>query len=58
MQLFGLSTFARTGLCAGIILLLSAPAVPAGSIAKATNCTCGMRKTTAPPLSRSIRTWR
>ena len=34
MQLFGLSTFARTGLCAGIILLLSAPAVPAGSIAK------------------------
>ena len=34
MKLFGLSTFARTGLCAGIILLLSAPAVPAGSIAK------------------------
>ena len=34
MQLFGLSTFARTGLCAGIILLLSAPAASAGSIAK------------------------
>ena len=34
MKLFGLSTFARTGLCAGIILLLSAPAASAGSIAK------------------------